>query len=105
MKTTNRKHVDAMGYLASNWGNETPALILNPKATPLDMLAWCWAEIESLRSTALALSSSSYPLDPGELSAILLHRVGPLANVMDAAMNELMGVHCATKAKKIGGAA
>ena len=42
---TTKKHVNVMGYLASNFVNineKVPALIINPEATPLDLLGWCW---------------------------------------------------------------
>lgn len=88
-----KKHVNVMGYLANNFSgiNEiVPALIINPEATPLDMLAWCWGEIVSMQASLDSLTSASAPLDPGELSGIFLHRMAPLERVMHEAVCALV---------------
>ena len=90
---TANKHVNVMGYLANNFhgiNEAVPALIINPEATPLDMLAWCWGEIVSMQSSLDSLASASAPLEPGELSAIFLHRIAPLERVMHEAVCALI---------------
>ncbi|WP_395055725.1 hypothetical protein [Polaromonas sp.] len=93
MSTTQRKPVHVMGYLASNWvgaNDKNPTLILNPEATPLDMLAWCWAEIVALQATMNAISGRQFEIEPSDLEAIFQHRITPLASVMRVAVDELM---------------
>ncbi|MDP3797411.1 MAG: hypothetical protein Q8R06_09710 [Polaromonas sp.] len=93
MSTAKREAVDVMGYLARNWleqNKDNPALILNPKATPLDMLAWAWGEITSLEATLLALTAGQHEITTGDLSAIIQHRLCPLSNVMDFAIHALL---------------
>lgn len=76
----------AMGYLASNWpcvNAENPAVIVNPKACALDLLAWCWGEVQSLHALATAL-------DGEEVAMLYLHRLGPLEEVMHQAITKLV---------------
>ena len=90
---TANKHVNVMGYLTHNWpglNDEVPALIINPEATPLDMLAWCWGEVASLQAALNVLAASHEPVEPGELSGIFLHRVAPLERVLDQAITNLL---------------
>ena len=94
------KHVNVMGYLANNFGsiNESvPALIINPEATPLDLLGWCWGEIASMQAALDALASAGVPIEPGELSGIFLHRIAPLERVMHEAVDALMTQHKSMK--------
>ena len=47
--------VTPMGHLAENFiglQDNAPAVILNPDAHPLAVLAWCWGEVESLSADA-----------------------------------------------------
>ena len=100
---TTKKHVNVMGYLASNFVNineKVPALIINPEATPLDLLAWCWGEITSLQAALEVLASSDEAIEPDKLSGIFLHRIEPLACVMHEAMDMLIE----QKRSKTGGA-
>ena len=90
---TTEKHVNVMGYLANNWPNLneiSPALIINPDASPLDLLAWCWGEVASLNASLDALAAASVPVEPGELSGIFLHRIKPLERVMHEAVSSLI---------------
>lgn len=92
METANAKPINVLGHLAENWpdvNGERPALIVNPEACPLDLLAWCWGEVASLESAVQALTSAGSSVGPGELSAIFLHRLTPLANVLGAAIDAL----------------
>ncbi|ABM36283.1 hypothetical protein [Polaromonas naphthalenivorans] len=81
-----------MGYLAQNWINlnaRTPAVILNPEASPLDLMAWCWAELRSMQAAANALVGGIDDIDKGDFSALIIHRIEPLANVFQQAMSQL----------------
>lgn len=78
-----------MGHLADNWGEPTPnmqcpAVVLNPKADPLDVLGWLWGEVEALLVTTRALSESQAPLDGADLAAIFLHRLEPIESVVES---------------------
>lgn len=91
--TEDRKNTIVVSNLGGSWpgyNEETPALILNPRATPMDLLAWCWAEMQSLNATVLRLSCSTVEMEPSEVLTILNHRVGPLTNVMKQAVGELV---------------
>lgn len=92
MDTANAKPVSVMGYLAGNWlgiNEEHPALIVNPEASPQDLLAWCWGEVASLESVTQTLSAAGANVSHGELSAIFLHRLTPLAKVLETAIDAL----------------
>ena len=81
-----------MGYLADNWthlNEHTPAVIVNPVARPLDLMAWCWAELQSLRAAADAMASGCSDINNGDFSALIVHRLEPLTLVFDKAMNQL----------------
>lgn len=98
----NEKNVYVMGYLAGNWPNlndKTPALMINPEASPLDMLAWCWGEVASMQSALDALAAAQAPIEPGELSGIFLHRMAPLERVLSEAISALIALQGA----KVGG--
>lgn len=82
----------AIGNLAKNWpslNTETPAIIVNPAASPLDVLAWCWGEVKSLRMAAEALSGSHESIDSDVVYAVFLHRLAPLSDVMCDAIQAL----------------
>ena len=95
--STNTTPTPVMGYLASNWSglNEaTPAVIVNPAARPLDLLAWCWAELQSMQAAADALVCSPDDIKTGDFSAIIVHRIAPLTLVFEQALDQLL---CAAK--------
>lgn len=88
------------GYLAENWthaANTRPAVIVNPEAKPLDLLAWCWGEVYSLRASIEALTCGTAPLEVSDLSAIFQHRMQPLSDVLDLAINQLVAEARAVK--------
>jgi len=78
------------GYLAENWGglNEidlAPAVIVNPDAPPLALLAWCWGEAKHL-SDISALLCAAEAVDPG----IFYHRLPGLAAALGHAVDLLV---------------
>ena len=82
-------------YLALNWVSsyDRPrALMVNPDAHYLELLAWCWGEVQSLLASADTCIAGASEMGTGDLSAIFVSRLGPLSEVMtlaiDAAMNE-----------------
>lgn len=85
-----------MGYLAQNWlgtNDKTPALIVNPEASPLDMLAWIGGELFSLEAAGHALgdmASGDSTIDVDQFTAIFMHRLEPVARVLDLALCELI---------------
>ena len=82
-----------MGYLAENWtclNARTPAVIVNPEARPLDLMAWCWAELQSLQAAAGAMQSGGNDINSGDFSALIVHRLEPLTVVFEQAMDQLL---------------
>lgn len=80
-----------IGYLADNWSGynaDTAALIVNPNAGSLDLLAWCCGEVRSLQAAAQALSAAG-ELELGDFLAVFLHRLDPLHNVMTLTMDRM----------------
>ena len=85
--------VPVMGHLAKNWtelNDRNPAVVLNPKAGPLDLMAWCWGELLSLNSAVDALQASTDDIDKGDFCALIVHRMDPLLGVFDLAMEKLI---------------
>ena len=83
-----------MGYLADNWthlNENTPAVIVNPEARPLDLMAWCWGELQSMQAAADALTCGSDDINKGDFSALIVHRLAPLTVVFAKAMDQLYG--------------
>ena len=81
-----------MGYLTENFqglNEKTPAVIVNPEARPLDLMAWCWAELQSMQAAADVMVSSHDDINKGDFSALILHRLTPLSLVFEQAMNQL----------------
>lgn len=92
--TTTRESTNPVGYLSNNWDgfendSDGPALIVNPNATPMDLLGWCWGEVCSLRSAASVLATAGELIEPGDMAAIFLQRLEPLTEVMRLAVSEL----------------
>lgn len=78
-----------LGYLAENWiglnePDTVPAVIVNPDATPLALLAWCWGEAKHL-SDISALLCASGEVDPG----IFYHRLPGLTAALEHAIERL----------------
>ena len=94
-KTDDKKAdcVPVMGHLAKNWtelNDRNPAVVLNLKAGPLDLMAWCWGELLSLNSAVDALQGSTDDIDKGDFCALIVHRMDPLLGVFDRAMEQLI---------------
>ena len=79
--------VSVCGPLADSWGNHapSPAVIINPDAHPLDVLAWCMGELQSLRDVVLEITAFSDGLEANELHTIVGHRLAPLPKALEAA--------------------
>lgn len=80
---------DVCGCMADNWVLPIPALQVNPDASPVALLGWCYGEVASLSATALALSVSEVAMDGDEINAIFRHRLEPLEAVLEHAINLL----------------
>ena len=81
-----------MGYLADNWNDlnkQTPAVVVNPEARPLDLLAWCWGELMSMQASVDVMISSNDDIKKGDFSALFLHRIEPLVVVFERAIDQL----------------
>ncbi|WP_367065242.1 hypothetical protein [Oryzisolibacter sp. LB2S] len=99
--------IGAVGYLAERWPNLNaagPAVIVNPAASPADVLAWCWGEVQSLACAAEAISASRNGCDAAEFGAVFVHRLGPLSRVMERAVTALsqQPAHLASPGNKAG---
>ena len=90
--------VTPMGHLAENCvglQDNAPAVILNPDAHPLAVLAWCWGEVESLSEAAGVYASAAAGrdgvVDQGcAFNAMFTHRLQCLPGVMGLAIQALM---------------
>ena len=81
-----------MGYLVNNWqklNGKTPAVVLNPEALPLDLMAWVWGELQSVMAASNALAAGTGEITKGDFSALIVHRLCPLVEVFEVAMNRL----------------
>ena len=86
-----------MGYQAGNWlgaNDKTLALIVNPEASPIDLLAWVGGELRSLDATCNALSDlvsgDHAGIEFSEFEAVFIHRLAPMVRVLDLALFELI---------------
>lgn len=87
------KLIPVMGYLANNWpglNSHTPAVVMNPQAQPLDLLAWCWGEFLSVQSAANVLLGTSNEIRNGDFSALIVHRLDALSEVFEIAVSRLI---------------
>lgn len=75
------------GCLADNWMFDMPALQVNPAASPVALLGWCWGELASLESTAEALGGAAAGLTGEGINAIFTHRLAPLCEVLNHAID------------------
>ena len=85
--------VPACGHLADNWPSLTenaPAVVVNPSASPLAVLAWCWGEVESLSQICHALAQSRDAIDSAAFTAGVLHRLAPVSGPMSDAISALV---------------
>jgi hypothetical protein len=81
-----------VGYLTSNWNSQDdnpPAVVLNPDARPIDVLVWCWAELESMRAAANVLIAVNDDINKGDFSALIIYRLEPLVDVMERVISQL----------------
>ena len=81
-----------VGYLTSNWvsnDNQPPAVVMNPEARPIDLLVWCWAEMESMRAAVNVLLAVEGEINKGDFSALILYRLEPLLVVMEKTVGHL----------------
>jgi hypothetical protein len=80
------------GYLAETWSADTiDALIINPAARPVDLLTWCWGELQSIRAAVGVLHAARGELDKDDFSALIFHRIEPMASVLSLAIERLLG--------------
>lgn len=93
--TPNHGH-DVCGFLSTNWPYSEPAVQVNPAASPVALLGWCWGEVVSLRAVAAVVGSTECELDAHEFNAIFGHRLGPLEAILNHAINLL---HAADEAR------
>lgn len=88
--TKPKTELRVLSYLAENWhlaDELPPALVLNPEAHYLELLAWCWGEVQSLHASAKVMAHSECAIFANDISAIFLSRLGPLAEVMTVAID------------------
>jgi hypothetical protein len=79
------------GYLADTWSAQTrEALIINPDARPVDLLAWCWGELESLRAAVSTLHAARGELNKDDFSALVFHRIEPMGAVLGLAIERML---------------
>ncbi|WP_394788774.1 hypothetical protein [Rhodoferax sp.] len=81
---------DVCGCLTTNWMPNAPAVLVNPSASPIDLLGWCHGEVESLRATAAAVSIAECALRADDLNAIFYHRLVPLEAMLRHALDRLV---------------
>jgi hypothetical protein len=77
----------AVSAIAMDWGMN-PAIIINPAATPEDLIAWAVADLKNLYSwlNVLACCKSDVEMDLGEFSGLITERLEPLIQGFDAAL-------------------
>lgn len=80
------------GCMADNWMLDKPALQVNPEASPVALLGWCYGEVVSLRAVAAAVGSVECDLEADDMNAIFSHRLGPLVEVLRHAVDLLRDV-------------
>lgn len=73
--------------MADNWMLDIPALQVNPAASPVALLGWCYGELVSLESIAAALGSTDSRLSGEDVNAIFTHRLVPLREVLSHAID------------------
>ena len=88
--------VTPMGYLAGNWlgaNEETPALVVNPQASAVDLMAWVCGELRSLEAAAYALTAVSArdsSIEVRHFEAMFVHRIAPMERVLELALCQLI---------------
>lgn len=88
--------VTPMGYLAGNWlgaNEETPALVVNPQASAVDLMAWVCGELRSLEAAAYALtgvSARDSSIEVRHFEAMFVHRIAPMERVLELVLCQLI---------------
>ena len=79
-----------MPAYASNY-TATPAVILNPAALPLDVLAWCLAELQALHTWAdlMSCARADIQVEPREVAQLFTARSRPIVDMMTHAMDAI----------------
>jgi hypothetical protein len=91
MNPTSTPSPRVTGYLAETWSDEAiDALIVNPQARAVDLLAWCCGELQSMRAAVSFIHSSRGDIDRDDFSALMFHRMEPMAAVMSLVMTQLL---------------
>lgn len=98
MATTHNAPLCVTGYLADNFNPSTSAVVLNEAATPIVLLGWCCAELQSLAAASAVVAGSSRDISANEFGAIFEHRLPALVGVLGYAIGAL-------NAEEQGGAA
>ena len=81
-----------IGHLTQNWpdvNTRNPAIIVNPNASPLDLMSWCWAELRSMEAVCDVFVSGAQDIPIGDFSASIFYRIQPLTGVLEEAMRQL----------------
>ena len=91
------------GCMADNWMIDMPALQVNPAASPVALLGWCYGELVSLESIAAALGSTDSRLSGEDVNAIFTHRLEPLTAMFRHVVGLLRDVDRETENAKPGG--
>ena len=105
MSRTKQGAVFPLGYLAEGWlgvNEDTPAVVVNPDATAVDLLAWVCGEVRSLDATARALVGRTVgdsTIDVCDFEAMFVHRIAPMERVLDLALCQLLDRRDAERAK------
>lgn len=100
MATSKNPPVPVAGWLADNWPAYIDAapVIVNPAAPPGAVLAWCYAEVESLRMfSALMWDASDERVSSEEVGGLLMNRLAPLARVLESVID---GMNAADRRQK-----
>lgn len=86
------------GYLTDNFNPTIAAVVLNEAASPIALLGWCCAELESLAAASAVVCGSGRDITANDFGAIFEHRLPALVSVLGYAIGTL-------NAEEQGGAA
>lgn len=84
---------DVSGFLAQDWAaacGYTPAIVVNPEARPEDLLAWCCAEVGTIRLLADGAALSNGKIDHEPFVMEVLSRIEPAHELMRHALEKLV---------------
>lgn len=96
---------EVLGYLAWNWPDcnaDNPAVMLNPSAQPLDLLAWCWGELMSLTAVADALVAGDAEHCGDVFGPVFVQRLPAVRDVLEHAVNRLYAERASMSADSPG---